>query len=116
LEVEVRKLFKRGNYSKEETIVFLLFIIWWWPKFLHEDIENVLFEWVTSLKNKKIDRYIALLIKQILLYLIIFATIFYGRKTFQGWKTIQGRKLFKGGNYSREETIQGRKLLIFRRF
>ena len=26
------------------------------------------------------------------------------------------RKLFKGGNYSRAETIQGRKLLIVRRF
>jgi hypothetical protein len=25
-------------------------------------------------------------------------------------ETIQGRKLFKGGNYSREETIQGQKL------
>ena len=24
--------------------------------------------------------------------------------------TIQGRQLFKGGNYSREETIKGRKL------
>ena len=30
--------------------------------------------------------------------------------------SIQGRKLFKWGNYSKEETIQGRKLLIIRRF
>jgi hypothetical protein len=40
--------------------------------------------------------------------------LFKGGKPFKG--TIQGRKLFKGGNYSREETIQGRKLLIIRRF
>ena len=26
LEVEVRQVFKGGNYSKEETIVFLLFV------------------------------------------------------------------------------------------
>ena len=33
------------------------------------------------------------------------------------WKNVpRGEKLFKGGNYSREETIQGRKLLIIRRF
>ena len=36
--------------------------------------------------------------------------------SIQGRKTIQLRKLFKGGNYSREESIQGRKLLIIRRF
>ena len=29
---------------------------------------------------------------------------------YKSAQTIQGRKLFKGGNYSREETIQGRKL------
>ena len=28
----------------------------------------------------------------------------------ENWKSIQVRKLFKGGNYLREETIQGRKL------
>ena len=31
-------------------------------------------------------------------------------KVHKGAETIQGRKLFKGGNYPREETIQGRKL------
>ena len=43
-------------------------------------------------------------------FLIIFAGIIQGRKT------IKVRKLFRGGNYSGEETIQGRKLLITRRF
>jgi hypothetical protein len=33
-----------------------------------------------------------------------------------GGKLFKGGKPFKGGNYSREETIQGRKLLIIRRF
>ena len=36
--------------------------------------------------------------------------------SIQGRKTIQVRKIFRGGNYSGEETIQGRKLLIIRRF
>ena len=31
-------------------------------------------------------------------------------KGHKGAATIQGSKLFKGGNYSREEIIQGRKL------
>ena len=30
----------------------------------------------------------------------------------KGAETIQGRKLFKEGNYSREETIQGHKLYV----
>ena len=31
-------------------------------------------------------------------------------------ETIQGRKLLKGGNYSREETTQGRKLYEEKRY
>jgi hypothetical protein len=44
-----------------------------------------------------------------MIFIKMFSAIFQGRKTYKG------RKLFKGGNYSREEAIQGRKLLIIRR-
>ena len=40
-------------------------------------------------------------------FMIIFVTII---------QVFKGGKLFKWGNYSKEETIQGRKLLLIRRF
>ena len=97
--IQVRKLFKGGNYSKEETIDFFLFF-----SVILLSLEWANTHWFHVIQLKQIDFCCLRLVLTIILF----------------WR-LRVRKLFKGGNYlslggfdrgnySKEESIQGRKL------
>ena len=94
----VRQLFKGGEYSKEETIVFLLFVG------IHNlnccrmvctDIKQSIYHVSTYVYKKDYHKYNLELKLKVLNQAKKSGTLLY-----------KVRQLFKGGNYSREETIK----------
>ena len=114
LEVGVRQLFKGGNYSKEETIVLWQFLtLWHCSERISIDF-NLCFHYSQTLKSwqqlcffsTKTSYLLVICFKNILLdsndaICLAKSNIILELKE----KTAQVRKLFKEGNYSREETI-----------
>ena len=123
LDLWMRLLFKGGNYSKEETINFLLFVwtIWIIMKYISTHFISPITLWLIlnglkhSILNALKHSSILKALKHSILY-VLFIWLkcdYYSREeTIQGRKLLIFRrfllrKLFKGGKYSREETIRG---------
>ena len=98
LDLWVRLLFKGGNYLKEETINFLLFVYTIW----------IVTKYISTYFISPITFWLVLYV----LFIWLKCDYYSREETIQGRKLLiirrfLMRKLFKGGKYSREETIRG---------
>ena len=113
-KVQVRKLFKGGKYCF--MVIF--------DTLTYSGIISINFNWCFyNSKTLKSQQKLCFSSEKpsylvVMLRFGIFGKNFFGFKlcNLLKEKNAWGRKVFNWGNYSREETIQGRKLLIIRRF
>ena len=95
-EVGVRQVFKGGNYSKEEIIVFLILSAYHTNKLI-----SVVSDYCKYCKNKTQIGYWSILSS----FKLLFSSFEHFITANKSQKSFLLRKLFKGGNYSKEETI-----------
>ena len=120
LKVVVRQLFKGGNYSREETIDFLFSTStqnnWFLLSMTTATKKYCITFWDFGVKCPSLLTYLPISLNNNIRKLYSWGN-YSKEETIQGRKLliirrVWPRKLFKGGNYSREETIWGNTVLV----
>ena len=109
----MQQVFKGGNYSREETIVFF---------FIYEihtyEKRSINIAYFLQFRSSKLIFFVKrqLKLENLVQKVPHVAFWLFCDNICSNFQVLKGGKFFKWGNYSGEETIQGRKLLIIRSF